>query len=50
MEVVREARVFDRGRIGEVDWAKEDGEEIGDAGGNEKAGCEGERLVETSEP
>jgi hypothetical protein len=49
MEVVSEARVFDRGRIGEEDWAKEDGE-IGDVGGNENAGCDGERLAETSEP
>ena len=50
MEVVSDATVFDRGRMGGGDWAKGDEEVTGEVGGNENAGCEGERFAEASEP
>lgn len=44
-EVVREAKVLDLGRKGDVDCAAAG--EVGE--GTEKAGCDGERVPETSE-
>jgi hypothetical protein len=47
-DVVREAKVLDRGRNGDEDWE-------GEAGGGEvavapkKAGCDGDRVAEVSE-
>jgi hypothetical protein len=47
-EVVRDARVLDRGRNGDEDCDGEaSGGEAGDA--PEKAGCEGDRVADASE-
>jgi hypothetical protein len=48
-EVVRDARVLDRGRKGDNDGVLP-GLPRGDVvGGSEKAGCDGDRLLDTSE-
>ena len=45
-EVVSDAKVFDRGRKGDVEWAADVGE-LGE--GSENPGCEGDIVAEVSD-